>query len=85
MNILIINDSPFYPSFGGIERVTDILTKEFINVFNHNVYYFATNTIEYDAKGYILPAPLFKPKEKANFEELRDYLKEIIHSYKILK
>lgn len=38
MNILFVNDFPFNPVGGGVERVTDILTKEFIKR-GHAVYY----------------------------------------------
>lgn len=38
MNILFVNDIPFNPIGGGIERVTDILTKEFLKR-GYTVYY----------------------------------------------
>lgn len=38
MNILFVNDIPFNPIGGGIERVTDVLTKELIKR-GHKVYY----------------------------------------------
>ena len=38
MNILFVNDSPFNPIVGGLERVTDILAKE-MKKRGHNVHY----------------------------------------------
>jgi len=38
MNILFVNNNPANPEAGGIERVTDVLTKEFIKR-GHKVYY----------------------------------------------
>ena len=38
MNILFVNDSPFNPIVGGLERVTDVLAKE-MKERGHNVYY----------------------------------------------
>lgn len=38
MNILFVNDIPFNPIGGGLERVTDILTKEQLRR-GHTIYY----------------------------------------------
>lgn len=38
MNILFVNDIPFNPIGGGLERVTDILTKELLRR-GHTIYY----------------------------------------------
>lgn len=38
MNILFVNDIPFNPHYGGIERVTDSLVRELI-LRKHNVFY----------------------------------------------
>ncbi|MGL5562257.1 MAG: glycosyltransferase [Tannerellaceae bacterium] len=38
MNILFVSDVPFDPSYGGLERITDNLAKEFLKR-GYNVYY----------------------------------------------
>lgn len=38
MNILFASNAPFIPTIGGVERVTDLLCKEFLKL-GHNCYY----------------------------------------------
>ena len=61
MNILFVNDSPFNPVVGGLERVTDILAKE-LQKRGHIVYYLC-GKIRHD-KQYLLeyeyPCELFQ-------------------------
>ena len=38
-NILFTSNIPFHPYRGGVERVTDILCKEFLKTGKYNVYY----------------------------------------------
>lgn len=63
MNILFVSDSPFNPVVGGLERVTDVLSKELIKR-GHSVYYLCGKIrpsynylldYEYPAKLYQLP------------------------------
>lgn len=71
MNILITNDQPCNPKYGGIERVSDILAKALISE-GHKVYYFALRTpsaaileYAYPAEVQILPnAIVDTPKNK---------------------
>lgn len=61
MNILFVNDIPFNPIGGGIERVTDILAKELIRR-GHTIYYLCCKLSQ--SKLYLLnytfPAKLFQ-------------------------
>lgn len=43
MNILFVNDNGFNPCLGGVERVTDLLAKEFMRR-NHKVYFLCTSS-----------------------------------------
>lgn len=61
MNILFVNNIPFNPTAGGIERVTDILAKELLRR-GHHVFYLCEkvsteciNILDYD-----FPAKLFQ-------------------------
>ena len=83
VNILIINDRPFYPRIGGIERVTDVLAKNLINLYGFNVCYLAEEKPNVDTKGYVLPARLFSLPENASFDQKSFYIKQIIEEYKI--
>ena len=61
MNILFVNDIPFNPVGGGLERVTDVLTKELIRR-GYSVYYLCGKLPE--SKCYLLdykfPVELFQ-------------------------
>lgn len=61
MNLLFVNDIPFNPIGGGLERVTDVLSKELIKR-GHNVYYLCGKLP--DSKLFLLdypfPAKLFQ-------------------------
>ena len=80
MNILITNDQPCNPNYGGIERVSDILAKALISK-GHKVYYFALRTpsaaileYAYPAEVQILPNAIVNtPKNK---EVYLQFLKE---------
>ena len=60
MNILFLSDIPFIPSLGGIERVTDILSKN-LSSRGYNVFYLSghnssiTKEYEYPAKAFYFP------------------------------
>ena len=68
MKILFVNNIPFNPSFGGIERVTDILTKAFI-ARGHQVYYLCNYVDENhkDMLEYNFPAKLYIMPEEGGF------------------
>lgn len=65
MRILFVNNIPFNPAYGGIERVTDVLTKALIKR-GHQVFYLCSyihehenSVLEYDfpAMLFMLPSP----------------------------
>lgn len=78
MNILFLFFKPIIPSVGGVERVTHVLTKEFLHRGN-NVYFLCTNYKEIVDCDYEFIAPQFKLRSSNDFA----YLKEIIKTYKI--
>lgn len=82
MNVLFLNNFPFYPSIGGIERVTDLLAKEFIDVYKYNVYYVVTENKHIDTLEYQLPAPLFV-LPAGSLETKQQRLSEIVKKYGI--
>ena len=79
MNVLFVNDIPFNPKYGGIERVTDLLAKEFISR-GINVYYLTTAEFEVDLLEYEFPARLISLPKTCDQEQ---YINEVIYSYKI--
>lgn len=74
MNILFLSDIPFIPSLGGIERVTDILSKN-LSSRGYNVFYLSGHKSGI-VKEYEFPAHIFYfPNEGLldNEENLRFY------------
>lgn len=79
MNILFVNDSPFNPIVGGIERVTDILAKELVSR-GHNVYFLCGKIrpekrylLRYEYAGVLYELPnygLFEDQENKDYYEL---------------
>ena len=77
IKILFVNERPFNPILGGIERVTDILAKALIAKGQYSVYYLCgkvedkdMHSLEYDfpAKLYTLPEyGLFKDDKNIRF------------------
>lgn len=59
-NILVVNNIPFNPVAGGIERVTDVLTKALIEKGYH-IYYLCGNKESFSSNllNYDFPAPLY--------------------------
>lgn len=57
MNILIVSPTPFHPFRGGIGRVTDTLTNEFIKQ-GYSVYYMHLSWYMEDRKDFAYPAPV---------------------------
>ena len=75
MNILFQFDDPIIPSSGGVERVTDTLTREFKRR-GHNVYFLChqkydliTSETELSAEQFYLPKEEVESKKGAQFIE----------------
>lgn len=83
MNILFVNNTPFYPSYGGIERVTDVLSKIFAQRFGHQVFHLFEIVEDKGILNYDFPATLIKIPQTNNIEEKKAFVIKIIHSYKI--
>jgi glycosyltransferase involved in cell wall biosynthesis len=61
MNILFINNIPFNPRYGGIERVTDILTKGLLALNNdYHIFYLTFKIENREMLKYDFPAPLYE-------------------------
>lgn len=69
MNILFVNNIPFNPTAGGIERVTDILAKELLRR-GHHVFYLCERVSEkcINILDYDFPAELFQFPERGLFD-----------------
>ena len=70
MNILFVNNNPFNPVLGGIERVTDVLTKEFIKR-GYNIFYLCEkiDTSERYLLEYKYPAKLYQFPNHGLFDD----------------
>lgn len=81
MNILFVNDSPFNPIIGGLERVTDVLTKE-LQMLGYGVYYLCgkINPLNNSMLDYAFPAPLYLLPNYGLFEDAANcsYYRELI-------
>lgn len=70
MNILFVNDIPFNPVAGGLERVTDVLTKELVKR-GYTIYYLCGKLPE--SKKYLLdynfPVQLFQLPKNGMFAD----------------
>lgn len=79
MNILFTWPIPFNPSIGGVERVTDILAREFARR-GHQIFYLHTKkfeevpTYDYDVKVDFCPSK--DSNSKINHEFYKEYLLE---------
>ena len=61
MNILFFNDIPFNPSYGGIERVTDTITKGLLLLGKgYKIYYLFYKVYDRKILEYNFPAPIFE-------------------------
>lgn len=84
MNILFVNDIPFNPIAGGIERVTDALAKELVKR-GHAVYYLCEKVgpIRTSLLEYSFPVPLYqfpyvgRTNNKENINYYRNLLLEL--------
>jgi glycosyltransferase involved in cell wall biosynthesis len=81
MNILFVNNIPFNPQSGGIERVTDVLTKLLIKQYGYKVYYLSVCPDESSAYNY--PAQLFVLPQTNDVDETSKYLIELVREYNI--
>lgn len=81
MNILFINDIPFNPKYGGIERVTDVLTKQLIDSYGHKIYYLSFQDRE--ELDYVYPAKLYVLPRSSGLEDQKRYLLDIIDRHYI--
>lgn len=68
MNLLFVNNIPFNPVAGGIERVTDILAKELMSR-GYNIFYLCgkLDADSIDLLNYDLPAKLYQLPEDGLF------------------
>ena len=86
MNILFVNDIPFNPICGGLERVTDVLSKELINRgYTINYLYGKLTPNRYYMLEYDFPAKLFELPEEGLFgnEKNIEYYKNLLEDKKI--
>ena len=85
MNILFINNLPFNPSLGGIERVTDILTKYLIKNKNHNIFYLSGYVDKIEMLQYDFPVPMHTFPEEGLFTSPKniEYYNDFIESNNI--
>lgn len=84
MNLLFVNEIPMNPLFGGIERVTDLLTKELI-ARGHNVYYLCTRIDDDSMLDYEFPVDqLVLPNENGFFNHKNiQYYRKLLETTKI--
>lgn len=78
MNVLFINNIPFNPSLGGIERVTDILTKSLIKK-GYNIFYLCGLVESREMLNYDFPVPMHTLPEKGLFLSTQN--KEFFYNY----
>ena len=84
MRILFINDKVFNPILGGIESVTDVITRALLKR-GHVVFYLCNSVSDPKELDYDFPAKLFllpKSGEYSNVEN-QDYCREVIMSNNI--
>ena len=81
-NILFINERPFNPILGGIERVTDVITKALLAKGQYSVYYLCgkINDNETEYLNYDFPAILYTLPEDRLFASEKNI--EFIEKFK---
>lgn len=77
--ILFIYPTPFNPQVGGVERVTDLLARGFIDrgykvIYLHHVYKHSLMDYDFPAPVYFFPSSDYKSEENRIF--YHDFLKE---------
>lgn len=58
MKILFVNDQPFNPAYGGIERVTDIIVKELLRRGGYEIVYLCANVKDQSILEYDFPVDI---------------------------
>ncbi len=82
MNILFVNDKPFNPQFGGIERVTDLIVKELLR-YGYEIYYLSGKVLDSGIMDYDYPVKVYQLPEygfftsKINVEYYKRILEEL--------
>ena len=83
MNILFVNNVPFNPQYGGIERVTDLLAKCLIRDFQYNIYYLICEECVEKYLSYDFPAPIYCLSSQSNIEEKQKFLSQLVTNLSI--
>ena len=83
MNILFVNNVPFNPQYGGIERVTDLLAKCLMQDFHYNVYYLICEECVEKYLSYDFPAPIYYLPSDSNIEEKQKFLSQLVNRLSI--
>lgn len=86
MNILFLNNIPFNPRLGGIERVTDILVKGLKSLnSSYNFFYLYLKVDDREMLKYDFPATMLElPYEDGfNNQENVEFLLKVLREYKI--
>ena len=86
MNILFFNDNPFNPCLGGIERVTDSITKGLLASFDcYKIFYMFCKVSNSEILNYNFPVKTFELPFDNGFEaeENIDFFLNVLKEYKI--
>lgn len=86
MNVLFINNVPFNPKYGGVERVTDLLAKGLIALNKgYNIFYLSFKPSNSDMLNYEFPAKIFElPEyEDINSDSNKKFILKLISEHKI--
>lgn len=73
MNILFVSNNPFNPIVGGLERVTDVLTRE-LQSRGNQVFYLCSKIGPQNSSllDYEFPAKLYQLPNEGNFDDLEN-------------
>lgn len=83
MNILFVYERMIIPTFGGLERVTHILAKEF-SKRNHNIYYLSVGSLNINSEQIESDFPQFYlPISDIDFETFRSQYTKLLHEKSI--
>jgi glycosyltransferase involved in cell wall biosynthesis len=84
MNILFCNDIPFNPVLGGIERVTDVLTKSLLKR-GYTIFYLCGHVQDLDMLNYDFPVKQYTFPENIYIDSNinKAYYQEFIKKYHI--
>lgn len=86
MNVLFCANYPFNPKYGGVGRVTDLLTKGLITLDKeYNIFYLTPKVIDRDMLNYNFPAKVYELPEIGNYDikENKNFLLKIIEENNI--